>query len=313
VVLTFECQGATWKVEKVFGTGSKAKAYLEKSNDGGARYHTHAEGRDVEGRIRELLSWGLPAPGGRGPSQRTETYLTTALLGKQGDVSAIFDSSLKSDPDETGRALITRALDALGQDPVVTRLLERLKARSDEAYTSGGRHKRSADAPLVRARDELREREERLRTLEESARQGQDIEDQTRLLLQTRDAALDARDQAVVKLKALRAHVATADRRQQLDTVIAAHLREFERVTAALAALETARQEYASAQADLTVAAEEQTKAADAASVADADAQVARDRLARARSAHESSAVLASSARDLRVSDLRPRVWRRPR
>ena len=155
VVLTFECQEATWKVEKVFGTGTKAKAYLEKSTDSGTRYHTHAEGRDVEGRIRELLSWGLPAPGGRGPAQRTETYLTTALLGKQGGVSAIFEASLKNDPDETGRTLVTRALDALGQDPIVTRLLERLKTRSEEA-TNGGRSQTIGGLPLVRARDELR-------------------------------------------------------------------------------------------------------------------------------------------------------------
>src|SRR5215471_11765448 len=67
VLLVFESQGAVWRVEKLFASGSRAKAQLEKSTDGGARYHTHAQGRDVEGKLRELLNWGLAPPGGRGP------------------------------------------------------------------------------------------------------------------------------------------------------------------------------------------------------------------------------------------------------
>jgi DNA repair exonuclease SbcCD ATPase subunit len=64
VLLSFECQGATWQVEKVFAQGSRAKAYLRKSTDDGARYHPPAQGRDVEGKLRELLNWGIAAPGG---------------------------------------------------------------------------------------------------------------------------------------------------------------------------------------------------------------------------------------------------------
>ncbi len=178
VLIGFECQGAIWQVEKVFGQGSRAKGYLQKSTDGGARYLPHGEGRDVEGKLRELLNWGLAAPGGRASTQRAETYLTTALLGKQGEVSAIFDASLKRDQDETGRALVTRALDALGQDPVVTRLLDRLKEHSGEAYTAHGRHRRTADSPLVRAQAVLVEREERLRELQALAMQGKEIEEE---------------------------------------------------------------------------------------------------------------------------------------
>ncbi len=84
VSIAFECQGATWKLEKVFAPGSRAKASLDKSTDGGTRYQPHAQGRDVEGKLRDLLQWGLAAPGGRGAASRTETFLTTALLGKQG-------------------------------------------------------------------------------------------------------------------------------------------------------------------------------------------------------------------------------------
>jgi recombinational DNA repair ATPase RecF len=73
VVLGFESQGAVWRVEKLFAQGSRAKAQLEKSTDGGVRYHLHAQGRDVEGKLRELLNWGLAPPGGRGPGKGSET------------------------------------------------------------------------------------------------------------------------------------------------------------------------------------------------------------------------------------------------
>jgi DNA repair exonuclease SbcCD ATPase subunit len=237
VVLGFEIQGAVWRVEKVFAQGTRVKARLEKSTDGGVRYLTHAESRDVEGKLRELLNWGIAPPGGRGAPQRAETYLTTALLGKQGEVGSIFDATLKRDQDDTGRALVTRALDALGQDPVVTRLLGILKERTGEAYTEKGRHKRGADSPLVRAQATLSERETRVRELQETARRGKEIEDEIRALMQERETALDEHDRARTRLHALRERLASTARREQLQ-----------RDAAALRALEAARQEYSQAQ-----------------------------------------------------------------
>jgi hypothetical protein len=262
----------------------------------------------VEGKLRELLNWGLAAPGGRGAAQRAVTYLTTALLGKQGEVSAIFDASLKGDQDETGRALVTRALDALGQDPTVARLLERLKEHSGEVYTAGGRHKRSADSPLVRAQAELREREEQLRKLQETARQGKEIEEQVSRLLHAREQALEARDEARAALGEIQRYVALAERRQQLDLAVSRQSQEFDRVSEAFRALDRARQEYRAAQTALTDFGDAHTQAANAANDAEIAAQAARVELARAQSAHESAEQLASSARDARVSELRARI-----
>jgi hypothetical protein len=196
----------------VFAPGSRAKASLDKSTDGGTRYQSHAQGRDVEGKLRDLLQWGLAAPGGRGATHRSETFLTTALLGKQGEVSAIFEASLKGDQDDSGRTLVTRALDALGQDPLVTKLLDRLKDRTGEVYTAKGRHSRSMDSPLVRAQSELREREERVRALEEATRQGKEIEQEVVQLLRARERALELRDQARAHLGQLRSYQASAVR-----------------------------------------------------------------------------------------------------
>ncbi|MEO8594635.1 MAG: AAA family ATPase [Candidatus Solibacter sp.] len=305
VAITFECDGATWRLEKIFAPGSRAKASLEKSTDGGTRYQPHAQGRDVEGKLRELLRWGLAAPGGRGVSQRTETFLTTALLGKQGEVSAIFEASFKSDQNESGRTLVTNALDALGQDPLVTKLLKRLIERTDKVYRADGGLKRSADSPIVQAQAELREREDRVRALEEAARKGAEIEAQIIHLLQARENALELRDQAHAHLEQLRIHQASAVKREQLDREVAQHLRESERTTAGINAIEAARAECLAAQADLALAEEQHIRAVNAAKVADDEALAARERLARARSLHQSSHELAASARDARMSDLR--------
>jgi hypothetical protein len=49
-----------YRVKKIFGTST---ALLEKSSDGVA-WSSLARGRDVEGRLRALLQWGIPEPGG---------------------------------------------------------------------------------------------------------------------------------------------------------------------------------------------------------------------------------------------------------
>ena len=310
VLITLECQGATWRLEKVFAQGTRAKASLDKSIDGGTRYQPHAQGRDVEGQLRDLLQWGLAAPGGRGATHRTETFLTTALLGKQGEVSAIFEASLKGDQDDNGRTLVTRALDALGQDPLVTKLLDRLKDRTGEVYTASGRHKRSMDSPLVRAQSELREREERVRALEEATRQGKEIEQQVVQLLQARERALELRDQARDHLGQLRRYQASAVERQRLDREVTQCSREFERVTNAGSAIDAARRECEAAQAELALEEDKQMQAANAAKLADEEAIAARDRLASARSVQQSSEELAASAREVRISELRVQLER---
>ncbi|MEO8025485.1 MAG: ATP-binding protein, partial [Bryobacteraceae bacterium] len=244
VLVTFECQDAIWQVEKVFGEGSKAKAYLQKSTDGGERYHMNAQGKNVEGKLRELLSWGLAAPGGLGAKRRSETFLTTTLLGKQGEVSAIFEASLDEDQNKTGRALITQALDALGQDPVVTRLLDRLKASVGKAFAPGGGFKKAADAPLVQAQLKLKEREERLRELQESARRGKEIEDEVGRRVQIRESALATRDEALAEFEKLSSYASSAAHRDELARAVNQRLKDFERITATFSALATARQEH---------------------------------------------------------------------
>ena len=90
VSLTLETEPQRiWRIRKSFGRGAEGSSYLEFSRDG-ATFTQEAKGREVDGRIRELLRWGLPAPGGKGRKKGfSESFLSTTLLADQDDVTAV--------------------------------------------------------------------------------------------------------------------------------------------------------------------------------------------------------------------------------
>src|SRR5262249_41694400 len=98
VELVFQTESQRiWRVRKTFGTGPQA--FLDESRDG-ADFHVEARGREVDGRLRGLLRWGLTPPGGKGQVKGMPmTFLSTALLAEQDRVAAIFEQSLSKDSD----------------------------------------------------------------------------------------------------------------------------------------------------------------------------------------------------------------------
>lgn len=156
VMLTFETGGEVWRVTKKFS--SPTSALLERQVGAQAgKWHRIAEAGNVEGKLRELLNWGLAQPGGRGALSRKESYLVVALLGRQGEVAQILESSLENDQDDTGKVSITKALGALGSDPQVTDVIERLVERTDEVFTPTGRVKQTADSPLFKLQQKVKD------------------------------------------------------------------------------------------------------------------------------------------------------------
>ena len=99
VTLTLETEPQRiWRVRKSFGKGVDGSSYLDFSRDG-ETFTQEAKGRDVDGRIRELLRWGLPAPGGKGRSKGfSESFLATTLLADQRAVADLLQRSLDDDP-----------------------------------------------------------------------------------------------------------------------------------------------------------------------------------------------------------------------
>jgi hypothetical protein len=167
-----------------------------------------ARGRDADGKLREILAWGIPAPGGRGaPRGLPNSYLITALLGRQDGVEAILKASLEEDGVDTGHTLVTKALRAVGQDPRVSdprvsQMLQRLEGRVQEAFTAGGRPKKGG--PLDRAAQEITHRERRVKELEERVTRSTEIESRVQSLTERRNLATDERSRLQRRVELLR-------------------------------------------------------------------------------------------------------------
>src|ERR1700721_820990 len=95
--LTFETeQQRIWRVRKEFGRGGSA--VLQESKNG-QDFDDVERARKVDGRLREILRWGIPEPGGAGSSKGLPTsFLATVLLSTQADVSAVLKASLQGAP-----------------------------------------------------------------------------------------------------------------------------------------------------------------------------------------------------------------------
>ena len=64
VELVFESEPQRiWRIRKTFG--NHPQAFLEESRDG-VDFHVEARAREVDGRLSEILRWGLAPPAARG-------------------------------------------------------------------------------------------------------------------------------------------------------------------------------------------------------------------------------------------------------
>jgi energy-coupling factor transporter ATP-binding protein EcfA2 len=244
VRLTFERDGALFRVTKVFGSGSLASAQLESSPDGSS-YHEEEKGRAVDRRLRELLRWGIEAPGGKGAARGLpESFLSHVLLGEQGDVPQILERSLDADRDGSGKERLYEALSALSQDPIFKRVLEAAQAKVDAAFTPTGRRKTGQSSPLSPIKEQITLLAQEFERLEQQRRESEEVQqriasaDEQRLALEAHIAGLEAR---------------VARESEQLER-LAARRRALERVALAEQALkgrEALRAELAAREAEL--------------------------------------------------------------
>ena len=234
VTLVFETEPQRiWRVKKTFGGGSPGSSYLEFSRDA-QTFTQEARGREVDGKLQDLLRWGIEGPGGKGRRKRgvPKSFISTALLGEQSDVVAILNRSLANDPDDSGRERLTDALQAIAADPRFQAVLEAVQTKVDEAFTAAGQRKRGRDSPWVRLREELqavRDRQAQVnQQLEESEKARQRIESLQQDLDSAREAAAAA--------AAVRQQVDTDLQRQQVraeaEEAVAAAREEVARIQA---------------------------------------------------------------------------------
>src|SRR5271167_1515507 len=156
VEMTFETEAQRiWRIRKQFGKGGSS--LLQESRNG-KDFDDVERGRKVDGKLREILRWGIPEPGGTGGAKGLPaSFLATALLSPQDDVSAVLRNSLQSDLAGSGKELIAAALQAVAQDPLFVALLRETQARRDEAYTDKGAKKTARGSVFKAAAERLNE------------------------------------------------------------------------------------------------------------------------------------------------------------
>ena len=220
VKLVFESEPQRiWRVRKTFGSGGHA--FLDESRDG-VDFHTVTKGREVDGQLSEILQWGLAPPGGgKGrPKGMPMTFLSTALLAEQDRVAAIFEQALSDDSDESGKKRLIVALQAVAEEPLYKRVLDKVQARVDEAFTSTGRRKGGKDSPWMRNREAIQRKEEDLRQCNEQLQRTASIETEMRDL---REKQLHGKG-SVAHAEGLLGQIETAHRQGQQRGEILARL-----------------------------------------------------------------------------------------
>lgn len=173
-------RGNVYRITKSYGSGARNKSLLEKLSGSGNAVAV-AKGRDVDGKLRELLGWGITSPGGKGaPRGIPSSYLVTALLGNQADETSIFDADLDRDGTTSGREQLTRALGALAEEPLVRTLLDRLEVEVDKAFTKTGRTK--TGSPIDQLTTKCRQKADEVEDLKRQLRLSEQVEEDLRRL-----------------------------------------------------------------------------------------------------------------------------------
>lgn len=165
VDLTFETEEQRiWRVRKEFG--NSGSALLQESRNG-QDFEDVERARSVDAKLRQILGWGIPEPGGAGgPRGLPTSFLATALLSTQANVTDLLGGSLQGDLAATGKERIAAALQAVAQDPLFLALLREAQGRRDEAYTDKGAKKTARGSVFKIAAERVREAREEKERLE---------------------------------------------------------------------------------------------------------------------------------------------------
>ena len=191
VEMTFETEAQRiWRIRKQFGKGGSS--LLQESRNG-RDFDDVERGRKVDAKVREILRWGIPEPGGSGGAKgMPESFLATALLSPQDDVSAVLRNSLQNDPTGSGKEQIAAALQAVAQDPLFVALLRETQARRDAAYTDKGAKKTARGSVFKAAADRLIETRDEKEKLERIVAESEGAERQLRELTDRRAVKQEA-------------------------------------------------------------------------------------------------------------------------
>jgi DNA repair exonuclease SbcCD ATPase subunit len=191
VELTFETEPQRiWRVRKEFG--KNGSSLLQESKNG-KDFDDVERARKVDGKLREILRWGIPEPGGSGGGKGIPTsFLATALLSTQADVAALLGDSLANDPTTSGKEQIAAALQAIAQDPLFVALLKSTQSRRDEAYTDKGAKKTAKGSVFKAVAERVRETRDEKERFQRVVTDSEGAENLLRDLMEKRDQRHEA-------------------------------------------------------------------------------------------------------------------------
>lgn len=220
VALTFvDGDNRYWKVSKSFGTNGSAELHHSKD---GLSYSLDSKGRVVEEKIRTLLAWGIPAPGGKGaPRGLPTSFIASALLAAQTDVDSILERTLDADADGSGRLRLTKALATLAQDPLFKKVLDAAQREVDACFTATGQPRRGKSSRFTEATNTVKRLREELLEIERRIAESTSVEESVVLLREQAVRAQGEVDEATSALgEATTAHdraLARAAAQAELD------------------------------------------------------------------------------------------------
>jgi DNA repair ATPase RecN len=185
VEMTFETEAQRiWRVRKQFGRGGSS--LLQESRNG-KDFDDLERGRKVDAKLREILRWGIPEPGGAGGAKGLPTsFLAAALLSTQADVTALLQDSLQGDPTGSGKEQIAAALQAVAQDPLFVALLREIQGRRDDAYTDKGAKKTARGSVFKVAAERVNEARDERDRLQRIVGESEGVEKQLREMTEKR-------------------------------------------------------------------------------------------------------------------------------
>ena len=213
VEMTFQTEPQRiWRVRKEFRRGGTA--LLQESKDG-VDFDDVERARRVDSKLRDILRWGIPEPGGAGGNRGLPTsFLATVLLSTQSEVTAVLNDSLLGDPSDTGRKRIAAALEAVAQDPLFAALLRETQSRRDEAYTDRGARRTGQGSPFRAAAERVNEARNERDRLQRVVDDSEGVEAHLRELTLTRVQREEAVAAATVRVETLERLAAQAAARR---------------------------------------------------------------------------------------------------
>jgi hypothetical protein len=279
VTLTFlDDKGFYWRVKKAFR--GEETAELSGSKDG-TNFKPDCKGREVDGKLREILAWGIPAPGGKGaPRGLPVSFLSQALLAPQTDVDGILGQTLADDTAMSGKLRLNAALATLAQDPLFKKVLDAAQAEFVKNFTATGRIKKPS--PVWTASEEIKKLQAEQALVSQQLQASSLVEAEV-------NAKREQHTQALAALAEAKAALAEVQRRLELARARQAAQEKVDAAQAEVAKLDAHAARVAALEADLRALEGSVTKATESLQAAQEKRTTSEAALRKAEEAHRAA------------------------